>query len=122
MKIYIAHSKDFDFQNELYEPIQQSEMGRTHAFFLPHDGTAEIKTKDIIKNSQLLVAEISYPSIGVGIELGWADAFGVPVVAFYKEGVKPSYSVQFVAHKCMSYKDASELVALIQEELKNYGA
>lgn len=122
MKIYVAHSREFDFQNDLYEPLQQSEIGKTHAFFLPHDGGNELKTKDIIKNCKLLVAEISYPATGVGIELGWADAFDVPILAFYKEGVKPSRSVQYVARKSFSYKDATHLVELLREELKNFTA
>jgi len=122
MKIFVAHSRNFDFQNELYEPLRQSELNKTHTLFFPHEGSAETKTKDIIKNSDIVIAETSYPATGMGIELGWADAFDIPIYAFYKEGSVPSRSAQFVTRKSTQYKDLQELVALIEKVITNHGA
>ena len=118
MKIYVAHSSSFDYQNELYEPLKQSGLAKAHKFFLPHDGGNPENSKDIIKDSDLLIAEVSYPSTGAGIEIGWANSFGVPIWAVYKEGTKPSSSIKHVAPKIFPYKDSADLVSILTGELK----
>lgn len=40
-------------------------------------------TKDIIKTCDLMIAEVSLPATGLGIELGWAKAFKVPILCMY---------------------------------------
>jgi hypothetical protein len=120
MKIFVAHARNFDFQNELYEPLRQSEINKTHTFFFPHEGSVETKTKDIIKNSDIVIAETSYPATGMGIELGWADAFDIPIFAFYKEGSIPSRSAQFVTRKSTQYKDVKELVAAVEQTIQTH--
>lgn len=43
-----------------------------------------------IQGSDVLVAEVSAPSHGVGYEIGYALGLGKPVLALYKEGRKVS--------------------------------
>ena len=118
MKIYVAHSRSFDFEKELYEPIRQSDLSKKHTFFFPHGGGEEVKTKDVIQNSDLLIAEVSSPATGVGIELGWADAFDIPIAAFYKEGSKIPGSVHHVTEQMLSYKNTGDLLVVLEQELK----
>ena len=117
MKIFVSHSKDFDFKSELYEPIKNSALSEKHEFFLPHDEGRNQKTKEEIKNSDLFVVEISYPSRSSGIEIGWADAFNVPIVAIHREDYKPSGSIRHVTEKVISYKDTDDLVNILKENL-----
>ncbi len=48
----------------------------------------EVYTRDIgwIENCDLLVAEVSTPSHGVGYEIGYALGMGKPVICLYREG------------------------------------
>jgi hypothetical protein len=121
MKVYIAHSSSYDFAGQLYEPIKQSDLAGRHEFFLPHDdnrrdGAGEL-SKDIIRNSDILIAEVSYPTTGEGIEIGWADAFGVPIACVYQEGAKPSGSLRFVSEKFATYTDAQSLIEALRNLL-----
>ena len=76
MKIYISHSTGFDYQKELYEPIKNSELYNSHEIIFPHDKSSEVSnSKEVIKGCDMVIAEVSYPSTGMGIELGWADGF-----------------------------------------------
>jgi 2'-deoxynucleoside 5'-phosphate N-hydrolase len=52
----------------------------------------EVYTRDTtwIKESDVLIAEISVPSHGVGYEIGYALGLGKPVLALYQEGRKVS--------------------------------
>jgi hypothetical protein len=52
----------------------------------------EVYTRDTtwIKASDILIAEVSVPSHGVGYEIGYALGLGKPVLALYQEGRKVS--------------------------------
>jgi len=47
---------------------------KNHEIILPHD-KRNLISKDIIKKCNLFIAEVSFPSTGLGIELGWANIF-----------------------------------------------
>jgi len=84
MKIHVVHSKSHDFKNELYKPLRNSELNKEHQIFLPHETEELIKTKELIKQADVIIAEASFPATGLGIELGWADAFDRPIICLYK--------------------------------------
>ncbi len=118
MNIYISHSSGYDYKNELYEPIRQSELSAAHHFFLPHEPeNIDVDAVDQLKQTDVLVAEASLPSTGQGIELGQASVAGVPIICFYKVGAKPSSSLRFVTDKIIEYKNTSDLLTKLQAEL-----
>lgn len=82
IKIYVAHSRSFDFKKELYEPIRKNFLNNEHTFILPHEHSEEpFNSKDYLKDeADLVIAEVSEPSTGLGIELGWADAHQVLII------------------------------------------
>jgi hypothetical protein len=117
MKIFVAHSSNFDFRNELYLPLRNSKLNLKHEIFLPQEksDTGPI-TKDIIKNSQLIVAEVSYPSTGQGIELGWANIYDIPIVCIYKEGATFSNALRKMTDNFIAYKNQENMI----EKLTNF--
>lgn len=119
MNIYISHcGGDYDYENELYKPIKESDLSRTHQFFLPHEPqNADTDAVTELKHTDILVAEASYPSTGQGIELAQAKAAGVPIVCFYKAGTKTSSSLRFVTDKIIEYTDMPDLFVKLQAEL-----
>ena len=73
MNIYISHSSSYDYENEIYKPIKESELAAIHKFFLPHEPeNIDVDAKHELKQTDVLVAEVSLPSTGQGIELGQA--------------------------------------------------
>ena len=117
MKIYVAHSRSFDFENELYAPILKSALAKEHEFIFPHIASAEpFSSKELFQNGcDLILAEVTYPATGLGIELGWADMLGVPVVCLLKEGAKISGSLKVISKKFLEYTDTDDLIAKISE-------
>ena len=110
MKIFVSHSTKYDFENELYAPLRQSDLNKTNEIILPHENGQDVLTKDIIKDCNLVVAEVSYPSTGQGIELGWADVFKIPIVCIYKEGSEPSRSLRKITNDFIVYKDSNDMI------------
>jgi len=117
MKIYVSHSTNFDYETELYEPLREnfSELD----MFFPHEkGGKLLDSKQIIKESGLVLAEVSYPSTGQGIELGWANTFGVPMICIYRDDTKPSGALQVVSDNFISYSSISDMVEKLQSVIR----
>ena len=120
MKIYVAHSRAFDFSQELYEPIKNSLIAKDHEFIFPHDGRSEpFSSKEFFQTGcDLILAEVSYPSTGLGIELGWGDMLKVPIVCLYQKDAQVSGSLKSVTDKFFEYSSADELVAQVAEAIR----
>jgi hypothetical protein len=118
MKIYIGHSSDIDFQTELYEPIRNAEFYSKHAFIFPHDqGTSIFNPQSFYTSLDLFVAEVSEPSTGLGIELGWCKAAGIKVVCVHKTGTTPSSALTAVSNDIYEYASSKHLLEIIQAAL-----
>jgi hypothetical protein len=123
MNIYVSHSGAYDYENELYKPIKESELSRLHHFFLPHEPeNIDIDAKVELRQTDVLIAESSLPSTGQGIELARAEAAGVPIVCFYKTGARPSGSLRFVTNKIIEYCDTHDLLTKLQSEINHLSA
>lgn len=91
MKIYISHSTQYDYINKIYKPIKDSNLSQENIFFLPHEDKNKIpNTKDIILDYDLVIAEVSLPSTGQGIELGWANYAKIPILCMHEKRAKAS--------------------------------
>lgn len=118
MKIYLAHATRFDFKKELYEPLKKSSLVKKHEIeFFFDSKTIPDSTKEMIQNSDLVLAEVSYPSLGEGIELGWADLYKKPIICFHKKGLLGSKFVTMVTEKIIEYKTADDMIEKLEEVL-----
>jgi hypothetical protein len=118
MKILVAHASNFDYETELYQPLKQSAILQQHTVIYPHDDeNAEIETNSHIPDSDLMIAEVSYPSTGAGIEIGLVQAAGIPTLFVYKTGTKPTGSLKFIKGKLVEYTDSADLVSKVEAEV-----
>jgi hypothetical protein len=118
MKVYLAHSTSFDFQTELYKTIEDSDLYNKLSFIFPHKLGEEVgHSKQTISECDLLIAEVSYPSTGMGIELGWAESFKVPVLAVCQNEKRPSSSIRCVTDVILFY-DKNNLADVIKTWLE----
>lgn len=117
MNISISHSTSFDFERELYEPIKKSFRLRKHNFYFPEDRVKN--TKDVIKFCDIIIADVSYPSTGTGIEIGWASSHDKPIYCIYKKGSKPSFSLKFITDNFYEYTE-NNLTKTIHQIIKDY--
>ena len=121
MHIRIGHSTAFDFKTELYAPLRAMALPPDVVLSRPHETTdAGSCTLSFFEDGcALFIAEVSYASTGLGMEIGYADLLGIPVVCIHRNDMKPSSSLQRVAKKFLAYDTAEELQehvsALLQE-------
>lgn len=118
MKIYLAHSTGFDFQNELYKFIHGSVINQKHEIILPHEKSHEqFSSKLRFKTwCDLIIAEVSYPSTGLGIELWRANTYNIPIICIYHKGTKISWGLVSVSKNFIEYEHPSQ----ISDMLLNY--
>ncbi len=110
MKIYVSHSTNFDYKKDLYKPL--TNLIPKSDLILPHEKSHRPTfTKDIIahKKCNFILAEVSYPSTGQGIELGWASLVDIPIVCIHKEKAIMSTSLQLITARFMPYHRIEDL-------------
>lgn len=123
MKIYFSHAGSYDYKKDLYEPIKNSSLNEQNEFFLPHEpGNIGTRTEDIIKNSDLLIAEVSRPSTGQGIELGWASAHHQPIACIYRIGTHHSNSLSFICTEFVAYQNDTDLITALETLISRFRA
>ncbi|MDK2847754.1 MAG: 2-deoxynucleoside 5-phosphate N-hydrolase [Desulfuromonadales bacterium] len=89
-------------------------------------GDGAIYARDIrwIGDADLLIAEVSQPSIGVGYEIAYAEARDIPVLALYHLGAETPMSAMISGNPRITsirYRSLSELWPLLKEKLAESG-
>ncbi len=120
MRIYISHSKELDYLDVLYHPLRESQLNTEHEIILPHElhvETTQVVSRDILRVCDLCIAEVSYSATGLGIELGWADAFDCPILCIYKSGSKVSGSLKVITKDFIEYESREDMIERITQYL-----
>lgn len=121
LKIYIAHSSEIDFINELYNPLKNCNELYKYELILPHERKQENNNNRIFyKNLDMIIADVSRPSTGLGIELGWANDDNVKIYCIYKKGFKYSSSLKTVSNKFYEYSNKTELIKVIKKIISEH--
>ncbi|MCA9364719.1 MAG: hypothetical protein KC736_02400 [Candidatus Moranbacteria bacterium] len=124
MRIYVTHSGKLNYHDELYLPIRSAESFRECEIILPHeDSEKSFDSRRLLleRSVDLVIAEVSFSSLGQGIELGWADAFGVPIVAIVRTGFSFSRSLSVVCQDVREYNgDNVSVVKVIENIISDY--
>jgi hypothetical protein len=118
MKIYLSHSSGYDYENELYLPLKSSVVVREHEVFFPHDTeNRDTNSKSLIEHGDIILAEVSEPSTGQGIELGWASSANKSILCIYRSGSKLSSSLKFITNQFIEYKNPEDLLSKLHNWL-----
>ena len=121
MKIYITHSSDINYKDEVYVPLRQDDFFSQHQIILPHEEEVSFQdVRDRYRDVDIVISECSKPSTGMGIELGWFFDDNKPIFCLYKKGTTPSSALEAIAKEIIGYKDSEDLVARIKEIINQF--
>lgn len=76
-----------------------------------------------LKIADIIFAEVSIPSLGVGYELGFADKLGKRIIAIYDETYTPKVSTMIRGNKrikLIPYNDIAEIIDNLDEIITIY--
>jgi len=102
--------------------LVESNVTEVEAAFSP----SEVYSRDVawIRSCDILVAEVSVPSHGVGYEIGFALGIEKPVLALYQEGRKVSKMISGNPDKNLSlekYATTGEAIQILTQFLSSRG-
>ena len=116
MKVYLAHSSNCDYINKIYKPIlNDPELSKI--ITLPHMEKDYMHNRNYYDNFDLVIAEVSAQSTGLGIELGFFYDDKKPIYCLYQGDY--SKSVEVVAKKIIEYIDIVKTIKGIIKENAN---
>lgn len=117
MRIYVSHSRIFDFKKDLYDVIERAQLN--HAFIFPHkDSEESFNSKELFQNHEcdMVLADGSYQATGQGIELGWANILGIKIVTIYKKGSHLSHSLKNISEEVIEFTDPDDLINKLKDK------
>jgi hypothetical protein len=117
MNIYISHSTHYDFKRKLYKPIKESGITQEFDVIFPHEDSEEIfDIRGALERGEidLIIADITYPSTGQGIELAWAHSYGVPIECIFLVDSYVSPTLQLLTNKQFDYETEEDMIDMIK--------
>lgn len=118
MIIQIWHSQSSEYKMELYDPIKGSDLFQEHSWIFPHDGV-EVNSRETLQTVTIFIAEVSYPSTGLGIELWFASVYGKKILCIYKIWSKLSSSHKYITSDFIEYDTSWDMVEKLTTFLKS---
>ena len=94
-----------------HKNIEKDETKKTDNYIFERD-VSWLKTSDI------MVADVTVPSLGVGYEIGFAETLGIPILCLYNPKNKKSLSAMISGNKNLVWKEynsVKEAQLLIKE-------
>jgi len=94
-----------------YKNIKNNETKKSDSYIFERD-VSWLKTSDI------MVADVTVPSLGVGYEIGFAETLGIPILCLYNPKNKKSLSAMISGNKNLVWKEynsVEEAQLLIKE-------
>jgi 2'-deoxynucleoside 5'-phosphate N-hydrolase len=92
------------------ENIPTADQNKTDQFIYERD-------MDWIRESDIVVAEVTQPSLGVGYEIGWAEG-KKPIICLYREKEGKRLSAMLSGNKNLTvfkYKDLEEVKGILDK-------
>ena len=113
--VYFGHSTAYDYQ-EIYRVLIGSNINKKYELILPHLDDIKKDNTASIDGCDLVVAEVSLPSTGLGIELGRVMD-KKPILCIHRKGINVSSALKHVTKEFMDYKDLPEMVVKLEDYL-----
>ncbi|MBZ0295567.1 MAG: nucleoside 2-deoxyribosyltransferase [Anaerolineae bacterium] len=74
-----------------------------------------------LEQADMLIAEVTYKAIGVGVEVGYAHALGKPILYLHHADAEYSKTIGGLADVVICYRDLPDLAAQLGAALDVYG-
>lgn len=125
IKVFIAYSfenkKEFISFNKSLKGFLEENGFISYSFVFDFNG--EIKNnKDLmdkalkkIDESKIVIAELSYKRVGIGVEVGYAKAKGKKIIYIHQKGSDVSTTVDGVSDVRIDYKNIDDLFLKLKE-------
>lgn len=117
LNIYAAHASSLDYQTEFYKPLKDSTIAKQHKITFPHETSEEQFDSYTFFHTDcdLVIAEASHPSTGLGIELGWAYDADIPIICVHRDTTNPTNALTAVTNMVYSYSSPENMITILKD-------
>jgi hypothetical protein len=115
--IYLSHKKGA--LESKYHLIEEALLPFCNSVYFPHAGKVR-NSIEVYKeyNTDLILAEVSEPATGQGIELGWANMLNIPIICLYKNNMQIPHKEPYKAKPySSSLKEVSSQFIFYEEDI-----
>lgn len=110
MNIYIGNQSE-DYKKRLTDALLNSSMAKKHNFiFSENREHGQFDPKECLQSCEIMVADVSHPTILLGIEMGWADNYDVAIICVCSKGTAISSHLTRMSKDIIIYTDTEDLV------------
>jgi len=81
-----------------YKNVEKSEINHSDAYIFERDVSW-------LKSSDVMIADVTVPSLGVGYEIGFAETLNIPILCLYKPKKNKLLSAMITGNKNIMYKN-----------------
>lgn len=120
-KFFVTHSKNFNYQKELYDTIKTSKINREFEILYTTQFEDFQTIKDELRKVDCLICEVTYPTIEIGIEMEWARSVEIPIISIAYKGTGVSKGVRLISHKVIEYTSSEDLIINLEECVEELG-
>jgi len=85
-----------------YKDIEKSEKNHSDSYIFERDVSW-------LKSSDIMVADVTVPSLGVGYEIGFAENLDIPILCLYNPKNKKPLSAMITGNKNITWKEYNNL-------------
>ena len=120
MLVHFSHSNHYNYGKYFYPKVEESELTTTHTLsFSNEDIYSPYEIRKLIAECDILIADISYFSIGLSMEIGYAKRNQKPIFYVYKDKTTGPIFVKTEGAAEYAYDTFDELVYVLNAHFKN---
>ena len=112
--VFVAHSKTFNYRDELYNPLKNSLLSKRMNFIFPYDENANY-SENILPEYKYMIVEVSAPSIRLGMEIERARSNGIEIICIFKRGYNPELCLKEISKTLIQYDDTDDMLNKLDE-------
>ncbi len=129
-RVFLAAPFTFNFEAEFLDHIEEFLMGLGYSVIVPHDfANDDVSDEEIrrqihtdlaqVENSDILIADVTKPSHGVGMEILHAHKLGKRVILIAQSGTRISSMARVHSHNTLEYNNSEELKQKLESCLQS---
>jgi len=115
MLLFFTAAPSFDAQKELASPLSAAKALKKHELLFPTLQKPPFDAHGALKASDIVFAEVSAPSLEVGLHLGWASATFIPIVCVSKKGTTLAPMLKDVSKFFIEYDSPADLATKVAD-------
>lgn len=119
LNIYFMHSKNFNYEEQIYKKVLSSSICLSQNIVLPYSNSNKNKyAKDLINKADIVIVDLYLPSFGLSLELKWLFKCKNKKVLFLSQDNKIPKKYEKLISNISVYDDVNSYIDIIENFIK----